>query len=462
MHETAQAEPLLLAVGGGKGGVGKTFLAANLAVAMAKLGARVTAVDADLGSSNLHTVFGVDHPGQTLQALLDGRVASLQEVVVPTGYARVDLVPGSVAVPGAANLHHARKQKLLRHLAKLDAEVVIVDCGAGINFNVLDFFAAADVCLVVANAQLVSLQNAYGFLKAAIYRSLRQRAADFDKAALLEGASDSSETETVRQVLERVAARDPELVGQLRHSLASMRASLLGNQLSDLREINAIHALSRMVGDFLGLRVPVLGGLRRLDRIHHSVTRRKPFMSEVGTDPEALLIMQLAESFLCMNVRELREQREQTLPKSVRDGEELPSSRSALAEEALPASLVHYQRAHERLDVDWPATVQVGDSRLEGRVCDISKGGVKLALENPPPAQTVLRIVLDEARGAACFDVKIVHVAAQTVGAAFDPEPDPSVIGPLLELAAASTPKPAQAAPTLQPEPASSSQPAGA
>src|SRR5262249_13892687 len=160
-------------------------------------------------------------------------VASLQEVVIPSGHARVDLVPGSIAVPGAANVHHARKLKLLRHLRSLDAELVVVDCGAGIHFNVLDFFGAADACIVVANAQLVSLQNAYGFLKAAIYRVLRQRAAAFGKGELLESSSDASETETLRQVLERLAPRDPALSQFLHDGLSTLKVSLLGNQLSD-------------------------------------------------------------------------------------------------------------------------------------------------------------------------------------------------------------------------------------
>jgi flagellar biosynthesis protein FlhG len=310
---------LLLAIGGGKGGVGKSVIAANLAVALAKLGARVTAVDADLGSANLHTLFGIDQPGLSLQALLDGRVTSLQEVVIPSGQPRVDLVPGSIAIPGAANLQHARKQKLLRHLRGLDAEIVVVDCGAGIHFNVLDFFNAADACLVIANAQLVSLQNAYGFVKAAIYRKLRQRASDEHKAELMERASDGSETETVPQLLGRLARADASLAAELAAELETVNIALLGNQLSDLRELGAIQALSRMGRDFLGVKCEVLGGLRRLDRIHHSVTRRVPFVSELGTELESQLLAELAEHYLSINVLELRQRRAESASRAARD-----------------------------------------------------------------------------------------------------------------------------------------------
>jgi flagellar biosynthesis protein FlhG len=147
-YTATERRPLSVAIGGGKGGVGKSVVALNLALSIAKLGARVIVVDADLGSANLHTMLGIDRPGLTLQALLDGRVKDLSEVVLPTGYANLQLVPGSVAVPGAANLHHGRKQKLLRQLEQLDCEIVVIDCGAGIHFNTVDLFTAADMQLL--------------------------------------------------------------------------------------------------------------------------------------------------------------------------------------------------------------------------------------------------------------------------------------------------------------------------
>lgn len=120
-----------VAIAGGKGGVGKSVIAANLAISLARFGQRIVIVDADLGSANQHTLFGVDRPGYTLQALVEGRISSLEQAVVPTIAPRVALVPGSGAVVGAANIGHARKVKLIRHIAAIDADVVIIDCGAG-------------------------------------------------------------------------------------------------------------------------------------------------------------------------------------------------------------------------------------------------------------------------------------------------------------------------------------------
>lgn len=335
--QAEEQQPLVVAVGGGKGGVGKSVIALNLALAMAKLGARVTVVDADLGSANLHTMLGIDHPGRTLQALLDGEAPNLDVVGIPSGYPNLTLVPGTVAVPGAANLHHGRKQKLLRNIARLDADVVVVDCGAGIHFNVVDFFASADAHLLVASAQLISLQNAYGFLKSSLYRLLRQCAQDKGKVELFDHGSDGSEVETVEQLLERISVDDSALGDDLHQVLETTHCSLLGNQLGDARELNALQALSRMIGDFLALRVPVLGGLLRRDRIHAAVTRRKPFILDAH-DPEAKLLLQIAEGYL-------------NLPKLTAAPAPLDLTVQADPEESNNSALPRTERAYERNDV---------------------------------------------------------------------------------------------------------------
>ena len=300
MNSTSTApeqRPLSVAVGGGKGGVGKSIVALNLALSITKLGARAIIVDADLGSANLHTMLGIDRPGPTLQALLDGRAKELTEVLLPTDYPNLQLIPGSVAVPGAANLHHGRKQKLIRQLEQLPCDVVVVDCGAGIHFNTVDLFTSADMQLLVASPQLVSLQNAYGFLKASVYRMLRQKAQELGKAELVEAATDQTEVETVAKLLVAISDEDPLLTKELADMLDHLNFAVLGNQLIDHKELNALRALSRMIRDFLCVDAPVLGALMRKERIHTAVSRRRPFVAD-SNEPEARLLMSIAQQLL--------------------------------------------------------------------------------------------------------------------------------------------------------------------
>lgn len=426
--------PLAIAVGGGKGGVGKSMLAANLGVAIAHLGGRAVLVDADLGSANLHTMLGIDRPGPTLRALLEREVDELAEVVVPTGIQGLELVPGSVAIPGAANLGHGRKLKLLRHIARLDADVVIIDCGAGVHFNVLDFYNAADLHLVVATPQLISLQNAYGFCKAAVYRLLRQTTRNAAERQLVDSAPTSTETERVRDLLGRLEGHDASLALHLRHQIDHYNLQLIGNQVGDRAELNPVHALARMLSDFLTLRVPVVGALRQSARVHQSVTRRVPFLSAAPGDRESRLLLSLAERYLETDVRAMRELR--ALPP---EEEAPPDPKAQDATEAgksgLPGSLQRFLRAHERLEVLWPATLVLKGRSYKAQVTDISQGGMKLAWGGVVERGAHVAVRIDSVPLRPVLHCQLVHQHEDGLGLQFDPLPTQAELTPLLTLA---------------------------
>ena len=178
--------PQIWAVGGGKGGVGKSVIASSLAAAIAGTGRRCVVIDVDLGGANLHTLLGVSRPLRTLSHLLTGEVASLAELMVPTSVPNLWLVSGNHALLDMANPKHSQKEKLFRHIRGLDVDDVVLDLGAGSAFNVLDFFLLARRGLVVVTPEPTAIENAEHFLKAALYRSLRVVAGRPDvRAAIL-------------------------------------------------------------------------------------------------------------------------------------------------------------------------------------------------------------------------------------------------------------------------------------
>src|SRR6218665_3842829 len=169
----------IIAVGGGKGGIGKSLVSSNLGVALAAKGQRVLLVDADLGGANLHTCLGVAQPTATLSDFLLRPKARLEDVILPTGVPNLSLIAGALDVLDAANIKYAHKQRLLRSLQTQSVDYLILDLGAGSSFNTLDFFIIADHGVLVLLPEPTSVENAYRFVKAAFYRRLQQGESEY-------------------------------------------------------------------------------------------------------------------------------------------------------------------------------------------------------------------------------------------------------------------------------------------
>lgn len=166
--------PLTIAVASGKGGVGKTNVAANLAAVLAGRGHRVVLLDADLGTANADVLCGLrvnarlDHVLTGELGVHDGARRSLADIVVdaPGGFR---LIPGSAGVSRLTELSAIDRRALMDGLNALDeqTDVLIIDTAAGIGSGVTSFVAAADVCLVVSTPEPTSLADAYALIKCA-------------------------------------------------------------------------------------------------------------------------------------------------------------------------------------------------------------------------------------------------------------------------------------------------------
>ncbi|MBI3892988.1 MAG: MinD/ParA family protein [Candidatus Wallbacteria bacterium] len=154
----------VITVTSGKGGVGKSSLVANLAVAMTRLGKSVLAFDADLGMANLDVLFGV-RPQYTLYHVLKGK-RDLPGILVggPPG---VKFIAGGSGMAELADLDPATMETLLASLRRLEtySDVLLIDTGAGLSRNVLSFVRAADEVLLVTTPEPTAMADAYGVLK---------------------------------------------------------------------------------------------------------------------------------------------------------------------------------------------------------------------------------------------------------------------------------------------------------
>jgi len=163
----------IIAVGGGKGGVGKSILSIGLGTALAKSGHSVVLADLDLGAANLHTYLGIRGRTPTIVDFILNKVPSLENILVETPVPRLGLISGAEFVPGATNPAHWMKLKLMRHLRALPADYIIIDLGAGVQFNTLDFFGISDRGVVITAPEPGAVMNAYSFVKGALFRKMQ-------------------------------------------------------------------------------------------------------------------------------------------------------------------------------------------------------------------------------------------------------------------------------------------------
>jgi flagellar biosynthesis protein FlhG len=153
-----------IAVASGKGGVGKTNLAVNLGLALARRGVATTIIDLDLGLANIDIVLGI-HAPLTLREVVDGR-CSLEHALVAAPYGLRVLCGGS-GILELANLGRQQQEQLIAALARLDelADVVLLDIGAGIAPTSLRFIGAAGEVMVVTTTEPTAMADAYALIK---------------------------------------------------------------------------------------------------------------------------------------------------------------------------------------------------------------------------------------------------------------------------------------------------------
>ncbi len=296
--------PRLVAIAGGKGGVGKSTVAANLALMIGRLGMRVALVDADLGAANLHTMLGMLRPESGLADFLDRRIDTLDEARLTMDVPTVSLIPGT-SRPGAANMTQQQKLRLIRAIARLDADCVIVDVGAGTSYNVVDFVAAADLKLFVVTAQLPSLHNAYALLKACVHRVVRKMAEGETEQTLIDSAlGNEGKARTIPQLLGVLRQFDANLADRIVDVLLRFGVGLIGNQVGDA-DAPVLGRMTTMIYDHLLIQAPVMATVARSSALAGGLKAGAGVRAK-STDDAFAIFRQLANTVIEADLDRLR------------------------------------------------------------------------------------------------------------------------------------------------------------
>jgi flagellar biosynthesis protein FlhG len=292
----------LWAVGGGKGGVGKSIVSLLVAEALARRGVQVVLVDADLGGSNLHTLLGMRQPEHSLADFMERRVEQLADVAAPTIIPNLRLIYGADDILGIANPKYSQKTRLLTHLERLAADVILLDLGAGTSSTTTDFFLYAAGKIVVVTPQVTSIQNAYGFVKASLYRKLtRVFTRDAEALALIGMASNPDTGSTVSSVADlrkALEALDPEYPSLVARCLDELDMSLVVNMVRTPRERESGQVVRTVAQKYLDLSPEPMGWIDFDPEVDRSINNMAAFLTSKSRSAARMGVYDVATKIL--------------------------------------------------------------------------------------------------------------------------------------------------------------------
>ncbi len=271
------------AIGGGKGGTGKSFIAGNLGIYLAKMGKRVILIDADLGCANLHTCLGIPYPEATLSDFIKGKVGHIKDVVIPTGIPNLTLISGAQDILEIANPRYTQKMKLIRNIHELDFEYILLDLGAGTSFNILDFFLISDNGILTVLPEPTSIENVYRFIKASFYRRFKRVVKHQAIREIITAAMDQKNERGIRtphDLIEQAAMIDGDVGRRLQQEMYSFKPKLVVNQVRSPDDMALGFSMRSSCSKYFGISVEYLGYIDYDDCVWQATKKKRPLMIE--------------------------------------------------------------------------------------------------------------------------------------------------------------------------------------
>jgi MinD-like ATPase involved in chromosome partitioning or flagellar assembly len=298
---TPSAETRFITVTGGRGGVGKSVVAAQLAWSLAASGRRVLLADLDLGAPSQHLILGVTPPRAGLGVLLASE-RPIGDALLETRHPNLWLLAGGRSgLPGGGTAHLTAAMRRVLHdrLRRAGADVVVLDVGAGVGYDPLPLFALGHHRLIVASGQAASVHEGFALLKASVLRLFESYLRRAGQLAALEPPVRAREGERMGDLLRRLSASDAQLAETIATALGRFGAALVGNQLPDVAQVGALQAMCRMASEYLGVALPLVGWLRAGARLPDLTGGQRPAVGLAAGQPdESATFRALAEAVL--------------------------------------------------------------------------------------------------------------------------------------------------------------------
>jgi flagellar biosynthesis protein FlhG len=260
-------------IGGGKGGVGKSFITASLGALMAKWGKKVVLIDLDLGASNLHTLLGMESPKIGLNSFLNKTVKSLENAAVPTMIPNLFLISSFHCYMEIANLFYAQKLKIIDSIKNLPFDYILLDLGPGTNFNTLDFFLTSKEGILICTPEPTSIENSFRFIKTVYFRKLKQMMKkNAFESAVKDTSSDLNRTgNNPPDIIETVLKHDSKKEEFLRNKLSEFKFKLIFNQFRNNLDASLGDQFENVCNRHFYSIFQFLGNISYDSRIHDAI-----------------------------------------------------------------------------------------------------------------------------------------------------------------------------------------------
>jgi len=315
----------IIAVGGAKGGVGKSVIATNLAVGLSLLGQRVVIADLDLGGADAHLLLGVKTLSTDWNDFLEKKVEGIDEIITPTPFEGLKLIGGNSSKLGSANLSYVQKMKIIRHLKALDCDYIIVDLGGDTSFNVLDFFLLADQKIAVTSAEPTSFLDTYNFVKVSFYRFLDRFFTEHAGLKELcvkvrEFSLGKSEGLTLESIFQEVRSTDLSAYLKLKLHIEQFHLSIVTNMVESRKDISIAESMKRLLKKKCYLDVGILGTVPFDPTVRKAARRFTPFILEDPRCKASQVLNQMLAGILLLREPESIRAELMAQTRRVRDG----------------------------------------------------------------------------------------------------------------------------------------------
>ncbi len=267
-------------IGGGKGGVGKSFITVSLGALIAKWGKKVALIDLDLGASNLHTLLGMKSPETGLNSFLNKTVKKLENAAVPTMIPNLFLISSFHCYMEIANLFYAQKLKIIDAIKKLPFDYIFLDLGPGTNFNTLDFFLTSKEGILICTPEPTSVENSFRFIKTVYFRKLKQimKNTTFNSACKSTSVGLNKPGITPHDIIETVLKHEPDKEEFLRNKLGEFKLKFIFNQFRKNVDLNLGDQFENICNRHFYSEFQFLGNVTYDSRIYDAVFSKTLFV----------------------------------------------------------------------------------------------------------------------------------------------------------------------------------------